>query len=456
MVSIIILVIISILLLFMGLYKAQKYLLPVTVISLFAAVIMAILQWNGAMQEYFAHMFVFDNFAISFTVVMLGASALIFVLTKEYFEKISNNVAEYYALLLFVLIGAICMVSFTNLSMLFIGIEILSVSLYILAGIRKHDTSSNEAALKYFLLGAFSTCFLLFGIALIYGATGTFDIALIAERAGNNPVFFTSGILLMMIAMAFKIGAAPFHFWTPDVYTGSPSMISVFMSTVVKIAGIAAFLRLFDNAFGGVTESWALSLAVIAAITLVIGNITAVFQDNFKRLLAYSSIAHAGYLVMAVVSLGENSATSILFYSIAYSAATIAAFAIMILVKADRGSNQISAFNGLSKTNPFLALVLTISMTSLAGIPLTAGFIGKFLVFNTALQGGHLWLVLLAVVTALIGIYYYFKVIIAMYFNNTVSDAVVPVNNNYKFVLTFVAIITLILGIIPGVITGII
>lgn len=455
MISIIILVVISILLLFMGLYKAQKYLLPVSVLSLVAAAIAAVWQWNGALVEYFAHMFVFDNFAISFTVVMLVASALIFLLTKDYFEKISANVAEYYALLLFVLIGAICMVSFTNLSMLFIGIEILSVSLYILAGIRKHDKASNEAALKYFLLGAFSTCFLLFGIALVYGATGTFDITLIAERAGNNPTYFTIGILLMMIAMAFKIGAAPFHFWTPDVYTGSPSMISVFMSTVVKIAGIAAFLRLFTNAFGGVAETWAISLSVIAAATLLIGNITAVFQENFKRLLAYSSIAHAGYLVMAIVTLGINSATTILFYSIAYSAATIAAFAIMILVKADRGSDQLSAFNGLSKTNPFLAFVLTVSMTSLAGIPLTAGFIGKFLIFNTALQGGYIWLVLLAVVTALIGIYYYFKVIIAMYFNTTVSDAVVPVNNHYKWVLTIVAIITLVLGIVPGLVTGI-
>jgi NADH-quinone oxidoreductase subunit N len=261
--------------------------LPVTIIGLLAALGLAVAQWNSVAVPIYHGMMLFDNFAIAFSAVTILSTILILMLSKDYFERISNNVAEYYAIILFSLAGIIVMVSYHNLSMLFIGIEIMSVSLYILAGIKKNDFASNEAALKYFLMGAFSTGFLLFGIALIYGATGSFDLEAIRDWAlahpHNTPMFYT-GIMLMVVGLCFKVGAAPFHFWTPDVYEGSPTLITAFMSTVVKTAGFAAFLRLFSTCFASVADVWMPALVAITIITLFIGNVTALYQHLTRRL----------------------------------------------------------------------------------------------------------------------------------------------------------------------------
>src|SRR6201992_1084448 len=235
---------------------------------------------------------------------------------------------------------------------------------------------------------------------------------------------FYTGILLMILGLCFKVGAAPFHFWTPDVYQGSPSLITAFMSTVVKTAGFAAFLRLFTACFAPVSDFWVPVLLVITIITLFIGNITALYQRSFKRMLAFSSISHAGYLLFAIVSLGASSANSVFLYATAYSIASIIAFGSLILVSQQSGSDNFDSFNGLAKKNPFLAFVLTISMLSLAGIPLTAGFIGKFFIFSTALSQNYIWLTVVAVVNAIISIFYYFRVIIAMYFRSSERDEV--------------------------------
>jgi NADH-quinone oxidoreductase subunit N len=341
------------------------------------------------------------------------------------------------------------------MSMLFIGIEIMSVSLYILAGIRKTNFASNEASLKYFLMGAFSTGFLLFGITLIYGATGSFDLNVINEYLIGNyksvsPLFYP-GLILMLIGLTFKVGAAPFHFWVPDVYEGSPTLIMAFMSTVAKTAGFAAFLRIFAGTFAPLHDFWLPPLMVIVCLTLFIGNVTALFQKSFKRMLAYSSISHAGYLLFSLVSITSSSANDVLFYAAAYTFANIIAFAALILIKQKTGADDFESFNGLAKRNPFLAFTLTVAMLSLAGIPLTAGFIGKYVMFLNAMDRYQIYLVAFAILNALVGFYYYFRVIAAMYFKEG-ADLVLNIPYQYKIVLAFSVVITVFLGVYPSLI----
>jgi NADH-quinone oxidoreductase subunit N len=459
MTTLIIISVLPIVLLYMGLYKAQKALLPVTIIGLLVALGAAVMQWNDNAQPIYSGMMLFNNFSIAFTVISIVSTILILLLSKGYFEKISTHIAEYYAIILFSLAGIIVMVSYHSMVMMFIGIEIMSVSLYILAGIRKNDFASNEAALKYFLMGAFSTGFLLFGITLIYGSSGSFDLEAIRFYVASNPhsidPLFYTGILLIIIGLCFKVGAAPFHFWTPDVYEGAPSLITAYMSTVVKVAGFAAFLRLFSASFILMADFWAPVLMVITIITLFIGNITALYQQSFKRMLAFSSISHAGYLLFAIVAIGATSANSVFVYATAYSIASIVAFGALILVRQQTGSDNFEGFNGLAKKNPFLAFVLTVSMLSLAGIPLTAGFMGKFYMFSGALAQYRFWLVIIAVINAIISIFYYFRVVIAMYFR-TADRAEVEIPAYYKFVLGFSALATIIIGVYPSFISGLI
>ena len=449
--------ILAILVLYLGLYKAKNALLPVTQIGLLAALVFSLLEWNSGATPIYSGMMLFDNFAVAFTSICIISTMLILLISKDYFERISVHVAEYYAIILFALIGIVVMLSFNNLSMLFIGIEIMSVSLYILAGIRKEDFKSNEAALKYFLMGAFSTGFLLLGITFLYGATASFDLDVIKEYLVSNPSeispLFYSGVILMIVGLGFKVGVAPFHFWAPDVYEGSPTLITTFMITVVKTAGFAAFLRLFMVCFAPLHEFWMPVLLTLSVITLFIGNVTALYQQSFKRMLAFSSISHAGYMLFAIIALGPQSVNAVFFYATAYSIASIIAFAVLILVKRQIGSDNFDSFNGLAKKNPFIALTLTIAMLSLAGIPLTAGFFGKFMMFSTALSEYHIWLVVLAVVNAIIGMAYYLRVIIAMYFKSADRAEIQP-SAYFNFVLGISAVLTIIVGVYPSFISN--
>jgi NADH-quinone oxidoreductase subunit N len=447
----------ALIVLYAGLFKAKKALLPLSLIGLLTSLAFVFTSWN-ANQVYYG-MMQMDNFALAFSGITIIGTIFIFLLTQNYFSKDSENIAEYFTLILFSLAGIIIMVSYKNMSMLFIGLEIMSVSLYILAGIRKNDFASNEASLKYFLMGAFSTGFLLFGITLIYGATGSFDLTVINHYLVNNykeisPLFYP-GVILIMIGLGFKIGAAPFHFWTPDVYEGSPSLITGYMSTVVKTAGFAAFLRLFADTFAPLHDFWLPPLMVIVCLTLFIGNVTALFQRNFKRMLAYSSISHAGYLLFSLIALTSKSANNVLVYAAAYTFASIIAFAVLILVKQKTGNDNFENFNGLAKRNPFTALVLTVAMLSLAGIPLTGGFIGKYLMFLNVMNDYQIYLVAFAILNALVGFYYYFRVIVAMYFKDgPETELQTPVQ--YQVVMVLSLIITLFLGIYPAVILNLI
>jgi NADH-quinone oxidoreductase subunit N len=415
-------------------------------------------EWNTNAQPIFSGMMLFDNFAVAFSAICIAATGLILLISKAYFERISEHLSEYYAIILFALAGMLVMLSYHNLSMLFIGIEIMSVSLYILAGIKKKSAASNEASLKYFLMGAFSTGFLLFGITLLYGASGSFDLSIIKNYVlagaitGLSPMFYI-GLLLLLVGLSFKIGAAPFHFWAPDVYEGSPSLITAFMSTVVKTAGFAAFLRIFQICFAPLHDFWLPVILVITIATLAVGNITAIYQHSFKRMLAYSGISHVGYLLFAVVALGASSSNTVFVYATAYMVSTIAAFAVFILVKEQSGSDQFEAFKGLGKSNPFLAFCLTISMLSLAGIPLTAGFIGKFMAISQVLAEYHFFLTIAAVLLAVMGVFYYLKVVVAMYFQATERKTIaVPVV--FKWVLACTTIISVLIGIYPNFISN--
>lgn len=459
MTSIILLSVFGIANLFIGFMKSKRILLPLALLFLIVVFGVNLFSWNNS-QSYFNNMLTIDNYAVAFTGIMTLTTLLLLPFSQRYVDEKDDNLAEYYSLLLFSLVGAIMMVSYENMLMLFVGIEILSIAMYVVAGSNKKSLRSNEAALKYFLMGAFFTGILLFGIVLIYGATGTFNIteigaAQIATGGVMNSMFIL-GLLLVVIGISFKISAAPFHFWTPDVYEGSPTFFTAFMSTVVKTAGVAAFFKLMAAAFAASYAAWFPTLIAITVLTLVVGNIGAVIQTSAKRMLAYSSISHAGYLLMSLIAFNENSASSILFYSLSYATASIAAFGVLMLVADQKGSDKYEAFNGLGRTNPLLAFAMTVSMLSLAGIPLTAGFFAKFFVFSAVLQDSSLmWLVIIAVLLAAVGIYYYFRVVIAMYMQPADNYEKIRVGSFASFTLIFITVLTILLGIAPALVSDI-
>lgn len=393
----------------------------------------------------------FDKFTLHFNTIAFACTLLFFLLNGKDFEKIGLHVSEYFSLIFFVLCGVSICSSFNTLLLLFLGIEILSIPLYILTGSDKRDLKGNEAALKYFLMGAFSTGLMLMGIALIYGGNtlGSFYIDAINLGQGTLPVLIAAGLVLIMIALSFKVSAAPFHFWAPDVYDGAPSVITSFMMTIVKIAGFIAFIRLFQTSFGAMQHQWQMLIVVITAATLLIGNVTAVFQQSVKRMLAYSSISHAGFMMFALFALNDTAREGLLLYAVAYSLATIGIFAVIIKMN----DYSIEGFNGLGKTHPALAFVSTICLLSLTGIPLTAGFTAKFYVLMAAVKDGHqLWLVIFAVICAAIGAIYYFRVIQAIYFKEPVPgvNTQISVTPAFKYLLFITAGLIILFGILPG------
>lgn len=454
--ALIILFLTAIVVLFAGLLKKRDLIQSLRIGGILAALVVTVMdlyQGNLWFNEMYATMFRFDTYALSFTVVALLATLLLFGLTRWGFRELYDTLGDHYALILFSLCGALCMFSFTNMVMLFLGIEILSIPLYVLAGSRRDDLRSNEAAMKYFLMGAFATGILLFGIALVYGATASFDLAQIHSvivANGHSPQMLSVGIILIIIGLSFKVSAAPFHFWAPDVYTGSPTLVTAFMATVVKTAGFAAFYRLFSMAFIGAGEFWMAALAMISALTMTLANTTAIFQTNFKRMMAYSSISHAGYLMLAVLVAGQpGAAGAILYYALVYSLATICAFGCFLLVAEQNQDESFSAFNGLSKKQPFLAAAMALAMLSLAGIPPTAGFFGKYFLFTAAFEQ-YPWLVVIAVINSAISIYYYFKVIIAMYFSPETNAYEVFIPRGFRWAIAAGLVLIALLTIMPG------
>ena len=438
--------------LFTGLTHKRSLLQPIALtgsLLALAATFYNPMGWN----ERYISMFQFDSYALAFSGVAILAAVLIIGLSGWGFRNLNDTLGDNYGLILFSLCGALCMFSFTNMIMLFLGIEILSIPLYVLAGSRRDELASNEAALKYFLMGAFATGILLFGMTLVYGATASFDLAVvdnaIATSTGSKGMLHV-GIILIIVGLSFKISAVPFHFWAPDVYQGSPNLVTTFMATVVKTAGIAAFYRLFSMAFAQDMDFWSVPITVIAALTMTVANMTAIFQTNFKRMMAYSSISHAGYLLLAILAIGTpGSDGALLFYTLTYSLATICAFGCYMVVAEQNGDGSFSAFNGLGKKHPLLAAVLAIAMLSLAGIPPTAGFFGKYFLFTVAFAKAP-WLIVLAVINSAISIYYYFKIIIAMYFSRDESAYETSIPVGVRWVVLAGMLLIALLTILPG------
>ena len=397
-----------------------------------------------------------NSFNLSFLAVVHLGTLLFFLLNAKDIEKVGEHVGEYFALIFFVLCGIALASTYNTLLFLFLGIEIISIPLYILTGSDKRNLKSNEASLKYLLMGSFSTGIMLLGITFIYGGNvnASFFINNLVLGQGALSPMLAIGMLLLIISMSFKVSAAPFHFWTPDVYDGAPTVFTSFMSTIVKVAGFFAFVRLFENSFGKVQDQWQSLIAIITVATLLFGNITAVFQQSVKRMLAYSSIAQAGFMMLAVLALNDMAREGLVLYAAAYSLATIGFFAILIKMN----DYTIEGFNGLGKQQPLLALCATIFLLSLTGIPLTAGFQSKFyMLMATAQTGNHLWLVIVAVLFAAISAYYYFRVIQAMYFKEAGTEPLVDDNNisvGFKVLLAITAFLIIAIGIYPELLLG--
>jgi NADH-quinone oxidoreductase subunit N len=390
-------------------------------------------------------MMAFTAFSLVMQLVLFVSTLFFFLLSGKDVEEVGHYGADYFALIFFVLSGAAIVTGFTSLLMLFLGIEILSIPLYVLAASDKRNLKSNEAGLKYFLMGSFSTGLMLMGIALIYGSTGTFFTDGI--RIGSVPpsTLMMLGMVLMLISMAFKVSAAPFHFWTPDVYDGSPAVFTSFMATIVKAAAFVGFLRLFEGSFGKMHADWQLLVALVTAATLLIGNLTAVFQQSVKRMLAYSSIAQAGFMLFAVFALNNAGKQGLVLYAAAYSLATIGIFAVLLRMK----DYTFEGFNGLARKQPLVAALVAVFLLSLAGIPLTAGFFAKYYMLVAALKTGQMfWLVIIAIIGAAVSVYYYFRVIQAMYFREGQAQTL-EMSEGFKTTLLVTALLVVLLGVHP-------
>jgi len=397
--------------------------------------------WNG--------MIAFDNLRFSFTFVFLFVSALTVLISSVWVEEEKVPVGEYHSLLLFATVGMMLMASGNDMVVIFLGLETLSIATYVMAGLRRTDLRSNESALKYFILGSFSSAFLLYGMALIYGATASTNITEIAARIAdpNFPALLLVGGAMLVVGFGFKVATVPFHIWTPDVYEGAPTPVTAFMAVGSKAAGFASFVRVFvlgfpliaaSEASGFLHESWISALTVMAILTMTIGNIAAIVQNNVKRMLAYSSIAHAGYALVGLIGAGvaqtaekrDEGIFSVAFYMLTYAVTNLGAFAIVALLaqKNDRRT-EFEDYNGIGFRSPVLAFALSLFMLSLLGLPLTAGFMGKVMVFRPALEAGNSTLTLLvviAVINTAISAYYYLRLIIVMFFRERTTDWFAP------------------------------
>jgi len=425
----------------------------IAIIALAFLFIANILEYTGkfAINIDCKDLLVFDHAGLFFNNIIIVATFIYFLLTGKAIEKVGVDVAEYFALIFFVLCGATILTSFNGLLMFFIGVEILSIPLYVLTGAEKKNLKSNEAALKYFLMGSFSTGIMLMGIALIYGATGNFGLSASSVKSAitgisSAGIIAPLGLLLLFVSMAFKVSAAPFHFWAPDVYDGAPSVFTSFMATIVKAVAFYAFIKLFAAKFEDFGPSWKLILYLVIVVTLFFGNITAVFQQSVKRMLAYSSIAQVGFMLFALYNSNDYTKEGIFLYAFAYSIATIGIFAILVKMK----DYSLEGYNGLAKSEPVLAFTNTVFFLSLSGIPLTAGFFAKYYMLASAVKAGSpLSLVIIAVLFAAVSVYYYFKVIQAMYFKEGNAETLEPISQSFKVGLIALSILIIALGIFP-------
>uniref|UniRef100_A0A832MNA9 NADH-quinone oxidoreductase subunit N n=1 Tax=Eiseniibacteriota bacterium TaxID=2212470 RepID=A0A832MNA9_UNCEI len=380
-------------------------------------------------REIFDGMFAHDGFTVFFTLLVLGIAAVAVLIAWDYVRRTRLHAAEYQALLLAATLGMIVMAASNDLIGIFLGLELMSIALYIMVGFRRNLLESNEASLKYFLLGAFASGFLLYGIALVYGATGSTQLRAIAAFVADSPLLSSPllvvGALLILVGFAFKVAAVPFHMWTPDAYEGAPVSVTAFMSAGAKVAAFAALVRVALSALTELQADWRPILTALAVITMTVGNVTALVQTNVKRMLAYSSIAHAGYLLVALVAGGAQGAAAAAFYLAVYAFMNLGAFGILAIMGQAREERvHLADFAGLGFRHPFLGLAMTVFLVSLGGIPPTAGFMGKVYVFGAALDAGHIPLVVVGVLNSVVSVFYYLRVTVAMYMEEPKGEPV--------------------------------
>jgi NADH-quinone oxidoreductase subunit N len=426
-------------------FNARKIIVPITIIGLLAILGLTVSEFN-LVQGYYNNMIVVDKFSSAFSALFIVITIFLIAMSHDFYKEQATKISDFVAIKVFLLAGAVAMVSFGNLSMFFLGIEVLSIALYILAASNRLNLKSNEAGMKYFLMGSFASGIILFGICLIYGATGSFDLMTIYQVTHTQayPQWYFIGIVLLVIGMLFKIATVPFHFWAPDVYEGSPALTTATMSSLAKVVAMATLFKLVMVLLPVQSYSFQLIIVCVAIGSMVLGNIMALRQNNVKRMFAFSGISHAGFMVMTLL-LTNNSASTLLYYAAAYAIAGIAFFAVVIYVTKEKENETIDSFNGFGKTHPLLAGILTASLLSMAGIPILSGFFAKFFLLNQLVQTGWLVLVIVAVIASIISVGYYFKIILAMYTKE--SDHVLP---NVPMAYQIVAVVALVLNIALG------
>ncbi len=411
--------------------------------------------------ETFGGMFISDTYSTYFKVIFIINLILTILVSLKYIQRQKAEYGEYYSLLLFATSGMMLMASAKDLIILYLGLELMALSTYILAGIKRHDIKSNEAAIKYFLLGAFSSALFLYGISLLYGMTTTTDIYKIAEHLKTTEATTTLllSMILITVAFSFKIAAAPFHMWAPDVYEGAPTSITAFMSVGPKAAGFAVIGRVFYIAFQSIQTDWTPILIGIAILTMAVGNVLAIVQTNIKRMLAYSSIAHAGYMLIGIITGTNEGLGAMMVYLLIYAFMNIGAFAIVILLEKSseleiKRGIDIKDYEGLAKSHPIVAALMLVFMFSLTGIPPTAGFIGKFNLFMAAINAGYTWLVVIAVIFSAISAYYYLRVVMNMYMKEMKEEAAISLSPSLGLAILITVIMVFVIGIMPSVVIG--
>jgi NADH-quinone oxidoreductase subunit N len=397
-------------------------------------------------------MFALDAFAIFFKVLFIAAIGMVVLLSDDFLRESRYSAWEYYSLLAFALCGMMFMVSGVHLITIYTGLELMSLSSYILAGYYKNEIKSTEAALKYFVLGAVSSAILLYGISLIYGVCGSLNLFDIAKAMStlitNDALMF--GIMLLGAGLCFKVAAVPFHVWTPDVYEGAPTPITAFLSTGSKAAAFAIFARIFYVGLPHFQLDWSNVLATIAALSMILGNLAAITQDNVKRMLAYSSIAHAGYVLMGIIALNATGIRGVLLYSVVYVFANLGIWSTVLMMRRhEYAGERVDDFEGLSKRAPFWAFAMFVFLLSLGGIPPTAGFLGKYFLFAAAVQAGFGWLAVIAVLMSAVSMFYYLRLVVAMYLREG-KDADVAITGSLRLVAGIALAVTLVFGFLPA------
>ena len=434
---------------------SSRFLALLSILGALASLVATLGLW-GQEAVLFSGMIVLDAYGLFFNVIFLLGAILTVLISVEYLEREQIAHGEYFALVLFATVGMMIMASGNDLIAIFVGLEILSLSLYVLAGFMRQALRSNESSLKYFLLGAFATGFFLYGIALLYGTTGSTNLNRIflgvGERGGLENILVLSGMGLLLVGFGFKVAAVPFHMWAPDVYEGAPTPITAFMSTAAKAGAFAPFVRIFLHSLAGLSASWSPLLAGMAVLSMIVGTLLALVQrQNIKRLLAYSSIVHVGYLLLGLLSGGAEGGASILFYLLAYTFMQVGAFAVVIYL-GNRGEEDLSLahFSGVAVRHPVAALAFSVFLLSLAGIPPTAGFVGKFYIFSAAVRTGHIGLAIVGVLTSVVSLYYYLGVIVYMYMRDPIELPARRPSVALVMGLALAAVCTVEMGLFPG------